>query len=957
MLKKRGNVGDKKILEKVREYHNLFQRIKRECSKVVVGQEEVIDGVLRTIVCNGHVLVEGIPGIAKTLIVKTVAKVCGCKYSRVQFTADLLPTDITGLTTYDQTKKEFTVIKGPVFANFIIADEINRAPAKVQSALLEAMQEKQVTIGKTTYGLPLPFFVMATQNPIESSGSLTLDQEVLINGKLIKGYDLKNYCNRYGRLKDKKSYGDFYEIKNAWTYTLDKNKFKKQSCMPYFVDYDNYVYNIKTRTGRTIKVTRNHPFFVNKNGNFKWINAEDLNKKDFLVSPSKIPEDNISLVFPEHNDVLRYLSKKYKIVYYDYIISLKDKTNNFTNFSDLSYKDFDNLRIYLGYSKRNLCDVLFKGDKRKYYSLIRYLRKGTKNHFIKNSLILFFKKCEFDLSERFDCIESYRITKLKPFVIDEDIMFWVAFLLSDGSLSKTYHAAYQKNYPKMLDKFIKISKDKIGCGVGDITEEKGCRRVVIRSKPLVDYIRKRFMVKGRNIPYEFVGLSRNLRISFLKTFITLEGCVDSNTLSFVQKSKESVNVISYLLLKEGFVHHITLRNNGIHELRIRDQYDICSYLNKIGWLDNKKILFNRKGINGKKGISVNPDEFLELVSLIGLNSFHTYKDRKEFLSRKWYCAYKSLKQGNNNISVELFDYMLKDLRNEISYRSFVDIEHIGYFDTPKLAVLGGISLSNVKNNINCSNHSVWKLYKKSKSWYKNQIIDYVKKEFVKRLVKADSILSKYENMVSEEIFFDEVVSINKKYYKGKVFGLSVPKYHNYIGGFGGCGINHNTYNLPEAQIDRFLFKLNMVYPKLEEEHEILIKNITLQRFENYNLKEILNPNKILEIQKFVKDIYLNEDIKKYILKIVDATRNPDNYKIKSGKYIEWGSSPRASIGLFIGGKAEALLRGKNFVTPHHVKSVAHDVLRHRLLLNYEGQAENINRDDIITEILNKIPTP
>src|SRR3989344_1145698 len=166
-----------------------------------------------------------------------------------------------------------------------------------------------------------------------------------------------------------------------------------------------------------------------------------------------------------------------------------------------------------------------------------------------------------------------------------------------------------------------------------------------------------------------------------------------------------------------------------------------------------------------------------------------------------------------------------------------------------------------------------------------------------------------------------------------------------------------VYNLPEAQIDRFLFKVNIYYPSTDEEAEILKKNITLYSFDDYNLKSVINPKIILEIQKFVSDIYVSKDIERYITRIVDATRNPSRYKIQLGKYVEWGSSPRASIGLFIASKAEALLRGQSFVTPHHIKTVAHDVMRHRMLLNYEGQAENISRDDIISEILNKVPMP
>ena len=166
-----------------------------------------------------------------------------------------------------------------------------------------------------------------------------------------------------------------------------------------------------------------------------------------------------------------------------------------------------------------------------------------------------------------------------------------------------------------------------------------------------------------------------------------------------------------------------------------------------------------------------------------------------------------------------------------------------------------------------------------------------------------------------------------------------------------------VYSLPEAQIDRFLFKIKINYPKLHEENEILTKNITLQRFEEVKLEKVTNPKELVKMQDFVKKIYLSKEVENYIVKLTDATRNPNKYKINNGQYIEWGCSPRGSIGLYIASKTEALIQGINFVTPAHVKSVAHDVMRHRILLNYEGQAENIKTDDIITEILSKVPIP
>lgn len=162
----------------VRVYQKKLKQIKDEVSKIFIGQEQVVNGLIEALICNGHVLLEGIPGIGKTLVIRTLSKITGCSFSRIQFTPDLLPTDIIGLTTYEEGKGFYTV-KGPVFANFVLGDEINRSPPKVQSALLEAMQERQVTIGKETFFLPYPFFVMATQNPLEQLGTYKLPEAQL----------------------------------------------------------------------------------------------------------------------------------------------------------------------------------------------------------------------------------------------------------------------------------------------------------------------------------------------------------------------------------------------------------------------------------------------------------------------------------------------------------------------------------------------------------------------------------------------------------------------------------------------------------------------------------------------------------------------------------------------------------------------------------------------------------
>lgn len=169
-------VDVKQIGERVAKESALISQIRSEIHKIIVGQEKLIDKLLLALLCNNHVLIEGVPGLAKTLSVTTLSRMLHASFHRIQFTPDLLPADVIGTLIYNPKSGEFTIKKGPVFANIILADEINRAPAKVQSALLEAMQERQVTIGDETFKLDDPFMVLATQNPIEQEGTYPLPE-------------------------------------------------------------------------------------------------------------------------------------------------------------------------------------------------------------------------------------------------------------------------------------------------------------------------------------------------------------------------------------------------------------------------------------------------------------------------------------------------------------------------------------------------------------------------------------------------------------------------------------------------------------------------------------------------------------------------------------------------------------------------------------------------------------
>lgn len=180
----------RQLNERIQHEAIFVEKLRAELAKVIVGQQYMVDRLLIGLLSNGHILLEGVPGLAKTLTIKSLAMAVHAKFSRIQFTPDLLPADVIGTMIYNQPRNEFTVRKGPIFANFILADEINRAPAKVQSALLEAMQEHQVTISEQTYALDEPFLVLATQNPLEQEGTYPLPEAQVdrFMMKVIVGY-------------------------------------------------------------------------------------------------------------------------------------------------------------------------------------------------------------------------------------------------------------------------------------------------------------------------------------------------------------------------------------------------------------------------------------------------------------------------------------------------------------------------------------------------------------------------------------------------------------------------------------------------------------------------------------------------------------------------------------------------------------------------------------------------
>ncbi|KHO53873.1 MAG: MoxR-like protein ATPase [archaeon GW2011_AR18] len=944
----------------VEEIHKRFKLVTTEVAKVVIGQEDVIEQMQIAVLCNGHALLEGYPGLAKTLLVKTVSNILDLRFSRIQGTPDLLPSDITGTYIIDESKgkKEFKFQPGPIFANVVLVDEVNRATPKTHSAILEAMQEKQVTIGNSTYKLEEPFFVLATMNPIEMEGSLTLDQDVFINGQLRTGQELLDYTIKNNIQPTKEGNFNLYKLPDSYTYSLNEyGKLEKSECSFYIIPCNDEVITLKTRIGREIKVTKNHPFLVNEKGEIKWKKAAELVEGDYLVSISKLDDEKSKTELMTHLEVLKELERNYKVIYYEDYLKLKELTNNFIDYTKLETgTEFDNIRIINKLEIKEIAKEIGL-EKNEYWQLIRFLRRPTENIIIREKLTSYFIKKRIIINEPTDFIDSLRPISIKRFNVDEDITFLLAFILGDGSSVGSIFVA-QKNYPKAFDRFVNILNNKVGVGVSYISKDKtGCRYTSKSSRPFVKYMCLRFGLKEEGhktggIPSWIIELPAELRREFLKTFICLEGCIRDNRIRFSQANKNSINLLSYMLLKEGIISWFSEKNryNGKdYVIKIQGE-DFLNYLLKIGWLDDEtRTYWLEQAKSGKyspfRVIPAPREMVLKLVDLLGINSFHTYKNRRDLLSRDWYCGYKSIKQGRENISLDMFKLMLKGLEDEIVLRENTNLETINPLDVRHSAVLCGLSITEIGEKINISHDAVWNYYETGNSNSSQQIVKCIQNEFITRITEARSILNYLKKLVQEGVIYDRVEKLDYSAYDGLAFGLTVPGLHNYIGGYGATGLNHNTFVLSEAQVDRFLFKIKVGYPKLDEEIEIAGK-YSEEVPEEIKLKKIFDKNDLLHLQSMVKQMPIANDIKKYAVELVASTRNKKDL-------IEYGASPRASIALIMAGKAKALMSGRKYVSKDDINSMALPVLRHRIIPSFEAERQNMTEDDIILKLLKK----
>lgn len=833
----------------MKNYKGVFDAISREIERVVIGQQDVIEQVLVAILCDANALLEGYPGLAKTLTVKTLADVMNLKFSRIQHTPDLMPSDITGTYIIEEIsgKRNFKFQPGPVFANIVLADEINRSTPKTQSALLEAMQEKQVTVGNNTFKLDLPFFVLATQNPIEQEGSLALNQPVVINGYLKTGKELIEDCKNSSFIEDEKGIRQ-YDIK-AWTFALNTSgKLESKNCFLYTLPYKDEIVEIMTKTGKKIAVTKNHPFLVNDRGIITWKKAEELTKEDYLVNPAQLPEiEPLSIM--SHEEAISLMKQK-------------------------------------------------------------------------------------------------KLTEEVPF--DNDFAFWIAFVLSDGSIGEKCIEVVQKNYPQAIDRFVEISK-KYGFNPGMGIDKRGCRFARLYSKPLIEYLDVRFKIKGgrdKEIPSWFLSFPKEMNREFLKTFISLESSLRDNRVVLTQKSHNNTNLISYMLLREGIISWI--RHDGrVYRLKIQGK-DLISYLSNIGWISEEKIKtidLKRKIKSSFRVVPVDKKSITRLVGLLGIDSFHTLKGRKKLIERDWYGSYKGIKEGEIVMSVESLQKMVYDTEEEIKIR-----KHPGFFDNintnPRFfAASIGLPITQVADQLNISRNQVWDFYSGQVCIQETKIAEFLKEQFSLRIAEAEQLLNYCRQLLSKDIFYDKIKKIEYVRADGYAFGLTVPELKNYVAGFGGCGINHNTYPLPEAQADRFLLKIKVGYPSLDQ--EMVIADRYSSSIRENRLKTILNKNHLLSLQALTRQVPIANDIKSRAIKIIAATRTNKDV-------IQYGASPRASIGILLASKAKALIKGRNHVSSEDIDEIAYPILRHRLILNFEAERKGMTTDDAIKHILDKV---
>lgn len=888
--------------------------VQAEVGKRIVGQKPVLNQLLACILCDGNALLEGNPGLAKTLMVRTVADVTDLSFSRIQNTPDLMPSDITGTEVIreDGGNREFIFQEGPVFANVVLADEINRATPKTQAALLEAMEEKQVTAGGTTHKLPDPFFVLATQNPIDQEGSLHPDESVYLNGRLYKADDALELAKQEGELVHDGNGTKMYDIGASTSTLTPDGEMVETDCLIYEIDFEGSIFEIETKTGRQIRVTDNHPFLVNRDGTAQWVKAQDLRTDDHLVQPERV--DLPTEEFPNHDTVLNELETEtdFTIVPSERVQALLDTAD-----SELSYQEIDDLRIAAGLSKKELAEKATLN----YERVLNYL-EGANNGLgtsIQESVLR-------EKIEPGDYLESFTQHRIDSGLSDADAGFFIGFLLAEGHVTDTSVSVSQKNLPELLDRWVTIARD-VGLSVNVRHRETG-REAKISSKPFVHYLRVRYHIDK---PEQYLSAPREFKREFLEVFTLSESNFDSerNRITLRQKDRTLVNVLSHLFLAFDIVPWIH-ESDRIYDIKIQGP-DIERYINQFAWPGEPPETPTADSVH--RSTPVPRKSVARLIDILGM------KYDSPLATRPWYNSYRNLRDGRNHMTSRYFERFLWDVEDTLNHRRAPRIEGIAEDDLGIAAKRCGLSMTDVADGAGVDRNFVWRSYRSEIR--PPEIVDYVTAEFSSRLKEAKSITKQLRGIVDNDVFYDQVKTIESEPYKGPVIGLSVPEHHNYLAGLGACGINHNTYPLPEAQADRFMMKLLLDYPNFDEEREI-VDRYTKRLDPLPAVESVISRKELIEIQKLTREVPIADDIRDRAIEIVTATRDSD--------VIEYGASPRASMALVLVSKARALLENRTYVSEDDVAAMAPSVLRHRIVLDFRAERDGLTPDEAIKDL-------
>ncbi|MEF8841393.1 MAG: LAGLIDADG family homing endonuclease [Haloarculaceae archaeon] len=736
-----------------------------------------------------------------------------------------------------------------------------------------------------------------------------------MDGRLWRAGDALEYARKHGDLVHEDGDTRMYDA-GGTTRTLGPDgELRETPCTVYEVDYEGETYEVETKTGRTVRVSADHPFLVNRAGAIRWVKARDLDEDDHLVAPREmdLPEEP----FPSHGEALERLGTEqgHHVVGRDRVTTLLER---FGRGEPLSPDEVDDLRVAADLTKRELANRAGVS----YDRTLNHLSEAENG--AGEALCDALRGVDIDAG---DHVESRARHRIDDELTDAEAGLLVGFVLAEGHVTDASVSVRQKNLPDLLDRWIEIV-ERVGLDVR-VREDGTGREATVDSKPFVDYLAERYHLRE---PERLLSAPEPFKRPFLETFLLTESHYDTERrrVTFVQTDRTLTNLVAHLLLGEGIVPWLYERDDRF-EVRIQRE-DVARYLD----------LFERRGeepdaetFESAHRTTPLPAEALErVVDRLGM------KHESPLSERDWYNSYRWLGERRDRMATGHFESFLADAERTLAERQGRDLRTSIVDDLGDLARACGLSLTDVVEGSGLAKHRVRGAYESEDR--PGEVVSYVVDEYTDRVDEAAELTEYLRGLVDGDVFYDRVTSIERGSYEGPVVGLSVPGTHNYLAGFGACGINHNTYALPEAQSDRFLLKILVDYPSLEEEIEV-VDRYTTRLDRSIPVETVLSRPELRAAQELTREVPIAEDIRTRAVELVRETRNAD--------HIEYGASPRASMALVVTAKARALLAGRAYVSEADIEAMAKPVLRHRIIVDFRAEREGMTPDDAVEELL------